>query len=119
MALYLELATKHADPLAGPAPQRFECGRVEPTPEVPDPQIDFRVSRAIFEDEEAQRTRPFAVLPFCSVQDPQGSRSAALDRWSSSTNKSVLLQSLSSTTTLRESWKREIEGIPPPKQLSN
>jgi hypothetical protein len=50
--LDLELATKHADPLphsrktdplARPAPQRFECGRVEPTPEVPDLQIDFFV----------------------------------------------------------------------------
>src|SRR5215204_879008 len=38
--------------------------------------------------------------------------------WLSSTSKSVLLLSLSSTTILRESRKREIEGSPPPKHLS-
>src|SRR5215203_938510 len=52
VALNLELATKHADPLphsrktdplTRTAPQRFECGRVEPTPEIPDLQIDFCV----------------------------------------------------------------------------
>src|SRR5215203_6363658 len=52
VALDLELATKHADPLphsrktdplTRTAPQRFECGRVEPTPEIPDLQIDFCV----------------------------------------------------------------------------
>src|SRR5215208_1948390 len=51
-ALDLEFSTKHAyplphsrktDPLTRTAPQRFECGRVEPTPEIPDLQIDFCV----------------------------------------------------------------------------